>query len=84
VAVDGVGGKRGDGCVREPPAGGPDGGLLRPGPVLAAQHAAQGFWWQPGLVPELAQAVAAGGAGPVAADGIAQRSPRGFVTWMPP
>ncbi len=53
TAVDGPGAERGDGRVRQPRAGGTDGGPLRPGPVLAGHHAAQGLPWQAGLVPEL-------------------------------
>ena len=56
--------------------GGTDDGLLRPGPVLAGQHAAQGLRWQAGLVPERAQAVAAVGSGLVAA------GMHGMLTWV--
>ncbi len=80
VAVDGAGGEGGGGCVREPRAGGTEDRLLRPGPVLAGQDAAQGLLWQARLVPERVQAVAAVGTGLVAADGIAQRGPRGVGT----
>ncbi len=77
MAADGAGGERGDGCVREPRAGGTNDGSLRPGPFLAGQHAAKGFRWQAGLVPERVQAVAAVGTGLAVADGIAQRGPGG-------
>jgi len=77
VAVDGAGGERRGGGVREPRAGGTDDWSLRPGPVLAGQHTGQGFSRQASLVPERTQAAAAVGRGLVTADGITERGPRG-------